>query len=180
MATNSIVKPRLIKSFSGLSLPIESFKPLNIDPAAIREVRRGMYSVVNDKRGTAYSSRVEQADKEFAGKTGTSQVTEISKSERKRGVSKNEDKPWKYRDHALFVGYAPFTNPKYSVSVVVEHGGSGSTSAAPIARDIMLAAQYGSLPPLSAYPEAQRSRIASMLTKMQLVDPEKTLRSEYE
>jgi penicillin-binding protein 2 len=180
LATNSIVKPRLIKSFSGLSLPIESFKSLNIDPAAMREVRRGMYSVVNDKKGTAYSSRVEQDDKEFAGKTGTSQVTEISKSERKRGVSKNEDKPWKYRDHALFVGYAPFTNPKYSVSVVVEHGGSGSTSAAPIARDIMLAAQYGSLPPLSAYPEAQRSRIGSTLTKMQLVDPEKTLRSEYE
>ena len=66
------------------------------------------------------------------------------------------------------------------MSVVVEHGGSGSASAAPIARDIMLAAQYGSLPPLSAYPEAQRSRIDSMLTKMQLVDPDKTLRADYE
>ena len=72
----------------------------------------------------------------MAGKTGTVQVVRISESEREDGVVKNEDRPWKKRDHALFVGYAPSTKPKYAISVVVEHGGSGSSVAAPIGRDV--------------------------------------------
>ena len=77
----------------------------------------------------------------MAGKTGTVQVRRISKAEREKGVRKNEDLPWKVRDHALFVGFAPADNPRYAVSVVVEHGGGGSKVAAPIARDILAEAQ---------------------------------------
>ena len=77
----------------------------------------------------------------MGGKTGTSQVRRISMSEREGGVRKNEEKPWRERDHALFVGYAPVQSPQYVVSVVVEHGGGGSKVAAPIARDLMEYAQ---------------------------------------
>jgi penicillin-binding protein 2 len=73
----------------------------------------------------------------MAGKTGTSQVRRISRSERLSGLRKNEEKPWEERDHALFVAFAPYHEPRYALAVVVEHGGSGSTSAGPIARDIM-------------------------------------------
>ena len=66
----------------------------------------------------------------------TVQVVRISEAEREKGLIKNEDRPWKKRDHALFVGYAPVSKPKYAITVVVEHGGSGSSVAAPIARDI--------------------------------------------
>jgi penicillin-binding protein 2 len=64
-------------------------------------------------------------------------VRRISRSERLTGLRKNEEKPWEERDHALFVAFAPYHEPRYAIAVVVEHGGSGSTSAAPIARDIM-------------------------------------------
>ena len=97
------------------------------------------------------------------GKTGTSQVFSITAAERAAGIRSQEELPWNRRDHALFVAYAPETDPRLAVSVVVEHGGGGSSVAAPIARDIMLAAQAGGLPPLDAYPQAQRNRIESML-----------------
>jgi penicillin-binding protein 2 len=77
----------------------------------------------------------------MAGKTGTSQVRRISKRERETRVLKNRERPWRDRDHALFVGYAPVGNPRYAVSVIVEHGGGGSKVAAPVARDILLEAQ---------------------------------------
>ena len=70
----------------------------------------------------------------MAGKTGTVQVKRITKEQREAGITKNIERPWKERDHALFVGYAPVKNPRYAVSVVVEHGGSGSSMAAPIAQ----------------------------------------------
>ena len=81
--------------------------------------------------------RIKDEDFEMAGKTGTSQVRNITKAERARGVVRNEDLPWHRRDHALFVGYAPADNPRYAVAVVVEHGGGGSKAAAPIAKDIL-------------------------------------------
>ena len=73
----------------------------------------------------------------MGGKTGTVQVRRITKAERETGVLKNEELPWEERDHALFVGYAPYDSPRYAVSVVVEHGGGGSKTAAPIARDVL-------------------------------------------
>ena len=97
----------------------------------------------------------------MAGKTGTSQVRRITPEERAAGVISNEDLPLERRDHALFVGYAPLDNPRYAVSVVVEHGGGGSAAAAPVARDILLQAQYGGPPPLDAYPANLRDQIAA-------------------
>jgi penicillin-binding protein 2 len=118
-----------------------------------------MFAVVNEKKGTAYASRIADKDMILAGKTGTSQVRQITTEERAAGIVKNEDLPWERRDHALFVGYAPYDNPRYAVAVIVEHGGGGSAVAAPIARDIMMRALYGDVPPLTAYPAAERNRI---------------------
>jgi penicillin-binding protein 2 len=102
----------------------------------------------------------------MAGKTGTSQVRRITAEERARGVTRNEDLPWERRDHALFVSFAPVENPRFAVAVVVEHGGGGSTAAAPIARDIMLQALYDGEPPLDAYPSGARGRIAEQQRKI--------------
>ena len=97
-------------------------------------IKKGMFSAVNKPFGTAYSSKLNQPV--FAGKTGTVQVRTITEKEREIGIIPNKDLPLKYRDHALFVGYAPYKNPKIAVSVVIEHGGSGSKVAAPIAKKI--------------------------------------------
>ncbi len=87
-------------------------------------------------------------------------------------MTRNEDLPWDRRDHALFVNFAPSENPKIAVAVVVEHGGGGSTAAAPIARDITLQALYGEDPPLSAYPAKDRGRIRSLQDKLRQARPQ--------
>ncbi len=140
------VTPRLMRSPSGdreggEETKTPDFKPLGVSEAALLVVRRGMEAVTNSQRGTAYRARIKEPGKEMAGKTGTSQVRRISKRERETRVLKNKERPWRDRDHALFVGYAPVNNPRYAVSVIVEHGGGGSTAAAPVARDILLEAQ---------------------------------------
>ena len=114
---------------------------LGIDRRYLKMVRRALAAVTGSRRGTAWSARIEEAGFEMAGKTGTSQVRRISRLERRLGVRKNEELPREQRDHALFVGYAPTDKPRYAAAVVVEHGGSGSKAAAPIARDLLLAAQ---------------------------------------
>ena len=115
---------------------IDRFEPLKINPQHIEFIKKSMERVVIGKNGTARNYKIGSKDFEMAGKTGTVQVVRISEAEREKGLIKNEDRPWKKRDHALFVGYAPASKPKYSISVVVEHGGSGSSMAAPIARDV--------------------------------------------
>jgi penicillin-binding protein 2 len=134
-------------------------------------IRQGMNAVVNGERGTAKASRIVDPTLTMAGKTGTSQVRNISTAERESGVISNDDLPWNRRDHALFVGFAPFDAPRYSVAVVVEHGGGGSIAAAPIARDVLLRALSDGLPPLEAYPASQRGRIETMLKELPLRDP---------
>ena len=119
--------------------PSGAGEPLAINPNNLEYIRKAMFSVSNDRRGTAYRSRIIADEFRMAGKTGTSQVRNITKAERAAGVIRNEDLPWERRDHALFVSFAPYDNPKYAVAVVVEHGGGGSKAAAPVARDIMLA-----------------------------------------
>ena len=117
------------------------FEPLGISKRSLDIVREGMNRVTNELRGTAYRARITEEGMEMSGKTGTAQVRRISKAERDSRVLKNHERPWRERDHALFVGYAPSDNPRYAVSVVVEHGGGGSKVAAPIARDLLLATQ---------------------------------------
>lgn len=103
-------------------------------------VKRGMDWVVNHEHGTAKGSRILDPKKAMGGKTGTAQVRRISKQQRQEGT-KQEELPWKFRHHALFVGYAPVKKPRFACAVVVEHGGSGSGSAAPVAKDLLLQAQ---------------------------------------
>ena len=121
--------------------PEPEFPSIGIPEESRRIVMQAMDEVVNHARGTARRSRLKDPAMAMGGKTGTSQVRRISMSEREGGVRKNDEKPWRERDHALFVGYAPVQSPQYVVSVVVEHGGGGSKVAAPIARDLMEYAQ---------------------------------------
>lgn len=117
------------------------FKKLAISRASLDVIRDGMNQVTNEHGGTAYRARISEKGMEMSGKTGTAQVRRISKAERETRVLKNHERPWRERDHALFVGYAPSDDPRYAVAVVVEHGGGGSKVAAPIARDLLLATQ---------------------------------------
>lgn len=171
IATGRSVTPRLVRMINDQEVPIPESAPIGLTPDMLLAVQKGMHDVVNAERGTAKSSRIVDASMTFAGKTGTSQVRNISAAERAAGVISNDDLPWNRRDHALFVGFAPYDNPRYAVSVVVEHGGGGSTAAAPIARDIILRAMSDGLPPLEAYPASQRARIETMLNELPLRDP---------
>jgi penicillin-binding protein 2 len=152
IAAGTMIEPRMINTVGDDLMPVKGNTPLDINFDHLAKVQRGMFEVVNSGRGTARGSRIKLKGMEMAGKTGTSQVRRITKAERKRGVTRNEDLPWERRDHALFVAYAPYDNPKYAISVIVEHGGGGSKAAAPIAHDVMLAALerddvgYGKLP----------------------------------
>ena len=134
------VKPRLTaaEGESGDTLPRND---LGLLPEHLRLVREAMVSVVNSPMGTAFKARIKEPGFEMGGKTGTVQVRRITKAERETGILKNEKLPWNQRDHAMFVGFAPASAPRYVVAVVIEHGGGGSKVAAPIARDILLEAQ---------------------------------------
>ena len=136
------VLPRLIRAAEVDGKEEEPvFKDLGISKRSLDVVREGMNRVTNVQQGTAYRARISEEGMEMSGKTGTAQVRRISKAERDTRVLKNHERPWRERDHALFVGYAPSDNPRYAVSVIVEHGGGGSKVAAPIARDLLLATQ---------------------------------------
>jgi len=143
LASGKQVMPRLIRDHSGEAASI-GFPDLNLRADHLRLIQEGMWSVVNEARGTAYMKRMQdplmlEKGYQYSGKTGTAQVRRISKTERygRGGVIKNENLPWELRDHALFIGYAPSDHPRYAISVVIEHGGGGSAVAAPIARDIL-------------------------------------------
>ncbi len=159
IASGKLIVPRLIRSVDGKPMSSPAPEDLGIRRSNLDMVREGMYAVMNERRGTANRSRIVAEDMLMAGKTGTSQVRQITPAERAAGVTRNEDLPWNRRDHALFVAFAPYDNPKYAISVVVEHGGGGSKAAAPIARDVMLQALYGGTPPLAAYPKDQHQLI---------------------
>jgi penicillin-binding protein 2 len=141
------ITPRVTKRVNNQTVGIEpgqalKQKSLGIYSAHLKLIQESMSEVVNNPEiGTAKRSRISEPGMEMAGKTGTVQVRRISKSERDTGVIKNKDLPWKERDHALFVGFAPIHEPRYAIAVVVEHGGGGSSVAAPIARDVLLEAQ---------------------------------------
>ena len=103
------------------------------NPINIKLVQEAMFASTNEVRGTSYSSRIEDPKYQFAGKTGTSQVKRITKKARELDL-KTSEIPYNERDHALYIAFGPYKNPRYALSVVVEHGGSGSSTAAPIAK----------------------------------------------
>lgn len=119
--------------------PITLAPILGYNEQHIRAILNGMNSVVNSCHGTARNSAIDDKDFMFGGKTGSSQVFRITEQLRREGKTVSDDY-WK-KEHAVFVGYAPVDNPKIVVSVLVEHGGGGSSTAAPIARDVLLAAK---------------------------------------
>jgi penicillin-binding protein 2 len=127
------VEPTLIKD----NYKSKSFAKMDIDPKYLKLVHEGLNRAVNYKKGTAYWTRFNYKNQKMAGKTGTTQVFRISKKEREQGIRNQKDLPWKLRNHALFFAYAPVNNPKYAISVVIEHGMSGSLTAAPIASKIL-------------------------------------------
>ena len=138
----NLIKPNIVKSISGEKVDNDkltvrsNFKIEHLDI-----IKKAMYQVINSPKGTAWKSRVNDKGFNISGKTGTSQVRIISKEERESGIIKNEDLPFEKRDHALFVGFAPYNNPKYITTVILEHAGGGASNAAPMARDILVKAR---------------------------------------
>lgn len=127
------VSPNLI-----IGQTLDGFAPLDIDAAHMQFIREAMWSVCQEPGGTAYrrnGTGIPGVD--MAGKTGTGQVRSISKAERLSGVMSNARLEWELRDHSVFVGYAPYTSPRFAVATLVEHGGSGAGKAATISRAII-------------------------------------------
>ena len=114
---------------------INSNSQLFKDKKNIKIIQQAMFSSTNEIGGTSYRSRIDNPKYQFAGKTGTAQVKRISKRERELDL-KIDQIPYKNRDHALYVAYGPYKNPRYAVSIIVEHGGSGSKAAAPMAKKL--------------------------------------------
>lgn len=138
-ATGAPLKPNLI----GLGPPSPEDKVLDapLDPAIMEIQKAGMFGVSSEPGGTAYrSGDLGLGGMRLAGKTGTAQVRRISAEERARGIRGGDAIARELRDHALFVAYAPTDNPRFAVSVIVEHGEGGSRTAAPVGRDILAAA----------------------------------------
>ena len=140
------IKPRIIVDNNAVSFEeaknkfeeeslFSEEKKLFENPKNIKIVQEAMFSSTNELYGTSYKSRIEDPKYQFAGKTGTAQVKRISMRERELDL-KIEQIPYKDRDHALFVAYGPYVNPRYALSIIVEHGGSGSRTAAPIAKEL--------------------------------------------
>lgn len=134
------VKPWIVGAIGDDAMEQQKAPSMGLNPKNLELVKKGMNAVVMAENGTAHGSAINVEGMEMGGKTGTAQVKRITKAERAAGV-RNEDLDWKYRHHALFVGYAPYNNPRYACSVVVEHGGGGSAAAAPVARDLLMMAQ---------------------------------------
>ena len=110
-------------------------QPLYKSPKNIKIIQNAMFASTNEVRGTSYSSRIKNPKYQFAGKTGTSQVKRITEKQRELEL-KTLDIPYNDRDHALFIAFGPYKNPRYALSIVVEHGGSGSSTAAPMAKKL--------------------------------------------
>jgi penicillin-binding protein 2 len=144
LVTAREVTPRLVRNaklVEGGDQQLPDFAPLNLAPHHLALVLDGMKAVVNEQGGTAYAARIADPTMAMGGKSGTSQVRHISEYEREHGVRKEEDVPWKERDHALFVAFAPVGAPRYVCVAVIEHGGGGSAIAAPICHDVLLEVQ---------------------------------------
>ncbi len=134
---------------NGIRVPDPTITPMGeFKPGVLEAVRAGMFAVTSEGGGTAVRSGeldpegklpAPYTNARMAGKSGSAQVRVITAAERdSRGRAIANDKlPWKLRDHALFVAFAPADKPRYAVSIIVEHGGSGSSVAAPIARDLL-------------------------------------------
>jgi len=126
LLNNSILEDREFQLYEKLYSRTE-----NID-----FVKDAMFGSTNEQYGTSFKSRFEDLKYQFAGKTGTSQVKRITEEERELDLKQSQIE-YKNRDHALYIAFAPYKEPRYSISVLVEHGGSGSKAAAPLASKLI-------------------------------------------
>ena len=113
----------------------DKFTPLYKKSRNIKIVQDAMFSSTNEVRGTSYRSRLDDPKYRFAGKTGTSQVKKITEQDRELDL-KTFQIPYEERDHALYVAFGPYKSPRYALSIIIEHGGSGGTVAAPLAKEL--------------------------------------------
>ena len=118
-----------------LNIGSKKYQPLYRNPENVKFVLEAMFGSTNEVMGTSYSSRIEDPKYQFAGKTGTSQVKKITEQARELDLHISQI-PYEERDHALYIAFGPYNNPTYAVSIIVEHGGSGSSAAAPIAKKL--------------------------------------------
>ena len=118
------------------NMKVSPLKKLYRNPENIQFVLDALYGATNEPMGTSYGSRHTKEEYIFAGKTGTSQIRTITAEERKLNL-KQKDLPYERRDHALFIAFAPYKNPRYAISIVIEHGGTGSSAAAPLAKKLI-------------------------------------------
>ena len=148
------IKPRIIDNKNDLQLIVDAWREefsyinnnINLSSTKLKKLYRNqenikfvldaLYGATNEPMGTSYRSRLTKPGYVYAGKTGTSQIRTITKEERELKL-KNKDLPYEKRDHALFVAFAPYKNPRYAISVLIEHGGTGSAGAAPIAKKVI-------------------------------------------
>tara|TARA_A100001234_G_scaffold185704_1_gene169660 strand:- start:272 stop:760 length:489 start_codon:yes stop_codon:yes gene_type:complete len=129
------IYPKIVVDDENKQDPIDKFSPLYKNYRNIKIVQDAMFASTNEVRGTSYKSRIDNLEYQFAGKTGTAQVKKITEKDRELDL-KTFEIPYEERDHALYIAYGPYKNPRYALSVVVEHGGSGSTTAAPMAKKL--------------------------------------------
>jgi penicillin-binding protein 2 len=141
IASGNAVVPRITRVVGREAQPRPELARLPFSDDALAIVRSGMNGVTNTPGGTAFRWRIAEPGMEMAGKTGTAQVRVISREEHYAGVKKNQSLPWKLRDHALFIAYAPVDRPKYACAVLVEHGGLPEHPQVQMARDILTYAQ---------------------------------------
>ena len=113
----------------------DKFNLLIKNPENVKFVQDAMFGSTNEIRGTSYRSRIEDIKYQFAGKTGTAQVKRITKKDRELDL-KTIDIPYEERDHAIYIAFGPYKNPRYALSILIEHGGSGGSVAAPLAKKL--------------------------------------------
>ena len=129
------IYPKIVANDIIKSKPTGQYSPLYKKSKNIKIVQDAMFGSTNEVMGTSYRSRIDNPKYQFAGKTGTAQVKKITERERELDL-KTSEIPYEQRDHALYIAYGPYVNPRYALSVVVEHGGNGSTTAAPMAKKL--------------------------------------------
>ena len=129
------IYPKIVIDGKDKIKPSDYYTPLYKNSKNIRIIQDAMFSSTNEVMGTSYRSRIDNPKYQFAGKTGTAQVKKITERERELDL-KTSEIPYEQRDHALYIAYGPYVNPRYALSIVVEHGGNGSTVAAPMAKKL--------------------------------------------
>ena len=129
------IYPKITSEDDSKEFQSDKYTPLYENAKNIKIIQDAMFGSTNEVMGTSYRSRINDPKYQFAGKTGTAQVKKITEKDRELDL-KTFEIPYEERDHALYIAYGPYKNPRYALSIIVEHGGNGSTTAAPMAKKL--------------------------------------------